>query len=94
MNRHFQVTALSTGGLKAPSNSETNLWFTGFYVLVGVPIFGMALGEGADILVQKVKVYWFSRYMVLWVTCGEHIHYIEKMNIFTYHGSEDLTPDT
>ena len=70
MNRHIQVTALSTGGLKAPSNSETNLWFTGFYVLVGVPIFGMALGEGADILVQKVhglfdNILVYSIYMVL-----------------------------
>ena len=29
---YFSVTALSTGGLKAPSDKDLNLWFTGMYV--------------------------------------------------------------
>ena len=40
---YYSVTAMSTGGLQAPTNEPFNLIFTGVFVLVGVPLFGMAL---------------------------------------------------
>ncbi len=51
---YFSVTALSTGGLKAPSNDPVSLWFTGIFSLTGVPIFAAALGETANVLIERV----------------------------------------
>lgn len=40
----FSVTAMSTGGLVAPSTDDGSMWFTGFYCLIGVPVYGALLG--------------------------------------------------
>lgn len=47
---YYSVTAMSTGGLQAPTNEPFNLIFTGIFVLVGVPLFGMALAIFSTIL--------------------------------------------
>ena len=63
---YFAVSGLSTGGLLAPQDFAPDtdtpeehtqkvavFWFIGWYVLVGVPIFGMCLGQGAAVLVSR-----------------------------------------
>lgn len=39
----FSVAALSTGGLVAPSKDDLSLWFTAWFTLLGVPLFGCVL---------------------------------------------------
>lgn len=45
---YFSVTALSTGGLMPPMDHALSLWFVGAWCLLGVPIFGYALGNIAE----------------------------------------------
>ena len=55
---YFAVTSMSTAGLQGigdPEDPESTI-FTGLYALVGVPLYGLALGQGASLLVQaRVK---------------------------------------
>ena len=39
---------MSTGGLEAPSTDDDAMWFTGFYSLIGVPLYGAALAVLAN----------------------------------------------
>ena len=48
---YFAITAVSTGGFLAPELDDTSMWFTGFFVLIGVPIFGQALGILAEVFI-------------------------------------------
>jgi Ca2+-binding EF-hand superfamily protein len=58
---YYASAACSTGGLQGPTPDETGVWFTAFYSLIGVPIYGYTLGQGASLLTetfakrQKVK---------------------------------------
>ena len=55
---YFAVTSMSTAGLQGigdPEDPESTI-FTGLYALIGVPLYGLALGQGASLLVQaRVK---------------------------------------
>jgi len=52
---YFAITALSTAGLQGPtaelSENTFSMFFMGFWTLTGVPVFGMALGSLANVLV-------------------------------------------
>ena len=53
---YFAITALSTGGLMAPADHAVSLWFTGAWCIIGVPVFGYALGQLAEqFLVVRVE---------------------------------------
>lgn len=51
---YYCITAMSTAGLQGP-NPEHSLamWFTGTYVLFGVPLYGACLGIFADKLIER-----------------------------------------
>jgi hypothetical protein len=49
----FAVSALSTGGLEAPSTDDTGMWFTGWYCLIGCPIYGLLLANASAVLASK-----------------------------------------
>lgn len=51
---YFAITAMSTAGLQGISDPKDDFscWFTGVYVLLGVPLYGMALGIYAGGLVE------------------------------------------
>jgi len=59
---YFAITALSTGGLQAPgSTDDTSMWVVGCFVLVGVPLFGLVVGNAASVLVAPVLEKMFLR---------------------------------
>jgi hypothetical protein len=41
----FSVSACSTGGIVPPPTDEASMWFTGAFILTGVPIFGFSLAQ-------------------------------------------------
>eukprot|EP00035_Acanthoeca_spectabilis_P016666 m.345503 g.345503 ORF g.345503 m.345503 type:complete len:131 (+) comp16558_c0_seq5:865-1257(+) len=43
----YAISALSTGGLISPTTDDTAMWFTGFYCLFGIPVYGYALAATA-----------------------------------------------
>lgn len=51
----FSLTAMSTGGLVAPSIDDRSMWFTGLYSLFGVPIYGALLGSIGSRLSQQYQ---------------------------------------
>jgi len=51
---YYSVTACSTGGLMAPSNTKTGLLFTGFFCLIGIPLYAIALSEIANFIVDRM----------------------------------------
>ena len=56
---HFAVSALATGGLTAPPATDEGILpadvaiFVGLYALLGIPLFYLALGHSAKLLVQS-----------------------------------------
>ena len=51
---YFSVTAMSTAGLQAIQTEDAfSFVFTGVFCLVGVPVYGMALGSLASILLKR-----------------------------------------
>ena len=52
----FSVSALSTGGLVAPSTDESAMWFTGVYTLFGVPLYGYVLASVAGFLETRSRL--------------------------------------
>ena len=49
---YFSVTAVSTGGLQGVDRNDSSLFLTGIFVLVGVPLFGIATGKLATIVME------------------------------------------
>lgn len=59
---YFAVTALSTGGLYAPPNLDNlSMWFTGIWVMLGVPIYGFSIGHLAALLTDPYVERQFKR---------------------------------
>merc|ERR1712086_263084 len=53
---------LFSGGLQAPgSTDDTSMWVVGCFVLVGVPLFGLVVGNAASVLVAPVLEKMFLR---------------------------------
>mmetsp|Transcript_12586 Transcript_12586/g.29560 ORF Transcript_12586/g.29560 Transcript_12586/m.29560 type:complete len:414 (+) Transcript_12586:59-1300(+) len=50
---YFAVSTLSTAGLQGVTRDNPNVMFAAFFALVGVPLYGGALGSVANILVDK-----------------------------------------
>mmetsp|Transcript_3669 Transcript_3669/g.8705 ORF Transcript_3669/g.8705 Transcript_3669/m.8705 type:complete len:366 (-) Transcript_3669:152-1249(-) len=54
---YFSVTSLSTGGLKTaninPDKDTFTNWFMAFWIMTGVPVFGIAVGQLAGVLVES-----------------------------------------
>jgi hypothetical protein len=49
---YFAITAMSTGGLFAPPTDAGSMWFTAFFILIGVPLYGCVLGNAASTVVD------------------------------------------
>eukprot|EP00466_Bigelowiella_natans_P001876 jgi/Bigna1/78814/fgenesh1_pg.57_\ len=53
---YFSVTSLSTGGLQVasinPDEDTFTNWFMAFWIMTGVPVFGIAVGQLAGVLVE------------------------------------------
>ena len=51
------MSALSTAGLQGPDAEapDTVFWFVGAYLLVGVPVFAMCVGQAAGVLVERFE---------------------------------------
>jgi len=49
---YYSVTALTTGGLMAPSDTEAGMLFTGFYCLIGVPLYAVFLSQVALFIID------------------------------------------
>lgn len=45
---YFASAGCSTGGLQGPTPDEVGVWFTALYTLIGVPLYGSAIGELAS----------------------------------------------
>merc|ERR1712025_1206962 len=44
---YFAITACSTGGLQVPEKSNGATIFTGFYLLIGIPLYALSLTTAA-----------------------------------------------
>jgi len=51
---YYSVTACSTAGLLAPSFNSTGMLFTGVFCAIGVPLYGLALGEFAEFFTDRM----------------------------------------
>lgn len=44
----YAISAMSTGGLEAPTATTDGMWFTGFFCLFGCPLYGVLLAQLAS----------------------------------------------
>jgi len=51
---YYSVTACTTGGLMPPSDTKTGMLFTGFFCLIGIPLYAIALSEIANFILDKM----------------------------------------
>ena len=49
----FAIAAMSTAGLQAPQHNDVSYVFTGLFVMVGVPVFGMTVATVAGAMAEQ-----------------------------------------
>ena len=51
---YFSISTMSTAGLQGVNvNSKVSMVFTGIYVLLGVPLYGVCLGQFSSFMVNR-----------------------------------------